>query len=222
MCPYAARTHIVLEELGVDYQTHQVKGKPDWYLNINPRGKVPAIRCPGDDNLVVYESAICNEYLCDYFLGEDGGLMPSLPAQRAKLRLINDHYDSVVGPAQFTYLMNKDPAKDAELREALEKSLDYLEQTLASHSGPFFLGDAFTVADAHVAPFFLRLMVSLRHFKDGYEVPVERFPRLLQWHRNCAERPSVRAATPTDERIIDVYRKFVAVDYAFGGLNKNK
>eukprot|EP00565_Helicotheca_tamesis_P004198 CAMPEP_0185738016 /NCGR_PEP_ID=MMETSP1171-20130828/31843_1 /TAXON_ID=374046 /ORGANISM="Helicotheca tamensis, Strain CCMP826" /LENGTH=146 /DNA_ID=CAMNT_0028409103 /DNA_START=33 /DNA_END=470 /DNA_ORIENTATION=+ len=68
MCPYAARTLIVLHELGLPFDTVEVSGrpKPDWYLEINPRGKVPALRIPSDDNTIVYESAICDEYLCDH------------------------------------------------------------------------------------------------------------------------------------------------------------
>lgn len=41
-CPYAQRTHITLKELGLEFDTTEVTGmpKPDWYLKINPRGKV--------------------------------------------------------------------------------------------------------------------------------------------------------------------------------------
>jgi hypothetical protein len=46
-CPYAQRTHITLLELNLPFDMTEVVGfptKPDWYLKINPRGKVPALR----------------------------------------------------------------------------------------------------------------------------------------------------------------------------------
>jgi glutathione S-transferase len=235
MCPYAARTLIVLQELGLAFDTIEIahSPKPDWYLNLNPRGKVPAIRIPADGNAVVYESAICDEYLCDYYEysredsgGSDSearqGLLPRAPSMRARMRLLNDHYDTVVGKAQFTYLMNKeDGDMDKELAEALNTSLDVYETALAENGGPYLLGAHFTLADVHLAPFFVRLVVSLRHFKQ-YEVDTARFPRLLAWYERCATRESVQAAAPSAERIVEVYKMFVERDYAFGGLNKNK
>jgi glutathione S-transferase len=237
MCPYAARTLMVLHELGLAFETIEIahSPKPDWYLNINPRGKVPAIRIPADGNAVVYESAICDEYLCDYYehSREDGDddesrqtLLPRAPSVRARMRLLNDHYDTVVGKAQFTYLMHQtseeeDGNTEHELAEALNQSLNVYETALADSGGPYLLGADFTLADVHLAPFFVRLVVSLRHFKR-YEVDPVRFPRLLAWYERCATRTSVQAAAPTAERIVEVYKMFVERDYAFGGLNKNK
>lgn len=45
-CPYAQRTHIALVELGIPFDTTEVSGmpKPDWYLKINPRGKVRPLK----------------------------------------------------------------------------------------------------------------------------------------------------------------------------------
>mmetsp|Transcript_20520 Transcript_20520/g.29766 ORF Transcript_20520/g.29766 Transcript_20520/m.29766 type:complete len:298 (+) Transcript_20520:116-1009(+) len=225
MCPYAARTLIVLHELGLQFDTVEVSGrpKPDWYLEINPRGKVPAIRVPSDKNTIVYESAICDEYLCDYYdlsVGGDRNLMPRAPSERANIRLLNDHYDTVVGPAQFTFLMNKDSEKDEELENAMEKSLDVYEETLKNSGGPFLIGESFTLADVHILPFVLRLIVSLRHFKS-YELPRKRYPLLLRWYELCSARKSVQEAARSEERIIEVYKMFVERDYAFGGLNKN-
>lgn len=230
MCPYAARTQIVLHELGLEFDTIEVSGmpKPDWYLNINPRGKVPAIRIPADGNTVVYESAICDEYLCDYYNAINSmdeskhqNLMPASPSVRARIRLLNDHYDTIVAPAQFTFLMNKDSDKDRELAEALHTSLEVYEDALKASGGPFFMGSKLTLADVHVVPFFLRLVVSLRHFK-AYEIPRgERFSRLLQWYATCSVRESVQAVAPSEERIVEVYKTFVEMEYSFGGLNQN-
>merc|ERR1712087_940395 len=88
-CPYVQRTHICLQELGLPFDTTEISyPKPDWYLRINPKGKVPALK---KDSTVVYESAICNEFLCDYANSRKMSqtLMPSDPILRAKIRLLN-------------------------------------------------------------------------------------------------------------------------------------
>mmetsp|Transcript_22584 Transcript_22584/g.51252 ORF Transcript_22584/g.51252 Transcript_22584/m.51252 type:complete len:281 (-) Transcript_22584:106-948(-) len=222
-CPYVQRTHMCLLELGIPFDVTEISGKPDWYLKINPRGKVPSIRVPASDYATIYESAICNEFLCDYYRSnneEECTLMPDDPYARAEIRLLNDHCDSL-GKAQFTYLMNKDEAKDEELRSAMEDALGVYEEALAKRRGQYLLGDDFTLADIHVFPFIQRLSVTHRHWK-GYELSPERFPRLTGWIGACSERESARQSSMSEEKTISVYRKFVEADYSFGGLNKNK
>ena len=117
--------------------------------------------------------------------------------------------------------MNKDADKDRELSADLEEALMMYEEHLEKTGGPFLIGEYFTLADVHVLPFMLRLVVSLRQFKQ-YEVPAEKFPKLLKWYDMCSERDSVQAASLTDEKIHELYSMFLDIDYSFGGLNKNK
>lgn len=231
MCPYAARTWITLLELGLPFELIEVNArrKEQWFLDINPRGKVPAIQNT-KDGTVIYESSICNEYLSDYARQLDGGsakndddvwkLAPVDAGQRALMRLLNDHIDTQLGPAQYTLLMNDDPDKDYELERNLEDALDILQTALITRGGPYLMGKHFTLADAHVLPFFLRLVVSLKHFK-GYEIPADEFAVLLEWYAVCSERDSVKAVSKSDEKIVDVYQKFIDMKYSFGGLNQN-
>lgn len=227
-CPYAARTMIVLEELGLPYETIEIKtqpSKPDWFLNINPRGKVPALQVPAFDNQVIYESAICDEFLCDYATMLDADIVTLMPrddpAKRAQIRLLNEHCDTVLLKAQFTFLMNKDPEKDEELKNSMESALEDYERKLRDGPGPFLMGEFFSLADVHFLPFMLRLIVSLRHFKN-YEIPSSKFQKLLKWYEICSKRNSVQQAAISEEKITEIYERFVSMDYKFGGLNKNK
>eukprot|EP00816_Leptocylindrus_hargravesii_P002972 CAMPEP_0196817194 /NCGR_PEP_ID=MMETSP1362-20130617/59319_1 /TAXON_ID=163516 /ORGANISM="Leptocylindrus danicus, Strain CCMP1856" /LENGTH=253 /DNA_ID=CAMNT_0042194797 /DNA_START=175 /DNA_END=936 /DNA_ORIENTATION=- len=226
-CPYAQRTHIVFNELQVPVDIMEVSGipKPDWFLKINPKGKVPTIRVPTTfDQEVITESAVCNEFLCDYsatVLGNESDLMPSSPIARAWARLLNDHCDAVFAKTQFTFLMNKDEDKDKNMADDMERALSVYENSLERHGGPFLLGESFTLADVHIYPFILRLIVTLRHWKN-YELPNDKFPRVLDWFRACSQRKSVQDATLSEEKIIEIYTKFFEVDYSFGGLNQNK
>lgn len=198
-------------------------------MDINPRGKVPAIQNT-KDGTVIYESSICNEYLSDYARQLDGNaamdnenvwkLTPVDAGQKAIMRLLNDHIDTQLGPAQYTLLMNDDPDKDYELERNLEDALYTLQESIKARGGPYLMGQHFTLADAHVLPFFQRLVVSLKHFK-GYEIPKDEFAVLLEWYAVCSERDSVKAVSKSDDKVIEVYQKFIDMKYSFGGLNQN-
>ncbi|KAL7437470.1 hypothetical protein ACHAXH_004205 [Discostella pseudostelligera] len=230
-CPYAQRTHIALLELGIPFDMTEITSmpKPDWYLKINPQGKVPALRVPTADYAVIYESAICNEFLCDYAtttqqshnMGHHS-LMPVVdPFARAKIRLLNLHCDNAFTKTQFTYLMNKNDELDEGLRDEMENALQPFEDSLVQSKGPYLMGNEFTLADLHLFPFIQRLVVTLKEWK-GYELPQDKFPILLAWFPACMERESVKESSMTTDEIIEVYERFVSVDYKFGGLNKNK
>jgi len=69
--------------------------KPDWLHELNPFGLVPILQHKGS---VIYESAICNEFLEEAFPGSSTGtpdLMPSCPYRRAVVRLMMFKIDKV-------------------------------------------------------------------------------------------------------------------------------
>jgi glutathione S-transferase len=225
-CPYVQRTNIALRELEIPFDMIEVTGqpKPDWFLKINPRGKVPALRVPSlSYDAVIYESGICNEFLCDYAsttLQKEYTLMPNDPLLRAKIRLCNDHCDSIYSKTQFTYLMNKDESQDEDLKKEMEDALQFYEKILAETDGSYFFGEKFSLADLHLFPFIQRMTVTLKHWK-GYELPKDKFPNLINWFESCSGRESVKLSSMSEEKIIEVYSRFVEMDYKFGGLNKN-
>mmetsp|Transcript_3701 Transcript_3701/g.7766 ORF Transcript_3701/g.7766 Transcript_3701/m.7766 type:complete len:281 (-) Transcript_3701:42-884(-) len=223
-CPYAQRTHMTLKELGLPFDMTEVSGmpKPDWYLKINPRGKVPSLRVPSVDCAVIYESSICDEFLCDYAtkMQVHHNLLPEDPFMRASIRLLNDHCDSVFTKTQFTFLMNKDDTKEDELCAEMENALGAYEDALVESNGPYLFGQDFTLADVHIFPFLQRLVITLKHWKN-YELTHNKFPNLLLWLETCSARESAKESSMSKEKTIEVYTRFVGADYKFGGLNKN-
>ena len=182
------------------------------------------MRIPTADYAVVYESAICNEFLCEYattILKQQPTLMPTDPFIKAKIRLLNDHCDNIFAKTQFTYLMNKEVEKDEELCHEMEGALGIYEEALVKGKGPFLCGEEFTLADVHVFPFLQRLVITLKHWKD-YELPKEKFQKLLAWIDACLGRESVIESSMSKEKTIEVYERFVGNNYNFGGLNKNE
>ena len=72
-----------------------LKSKADWLLERNPLGLVPVLEHKGS---VIYESAVCNEFLEEAFPGSSTGtrdLLPSCPYRRAAVRLLMLKVDKV-------------------------------------------------------------------------------------------------------------------------------
>jgi len=103
----------------------------------------------------------------------------------------------------------------------MESALAFFQDELTGNGGPFLLGKEFTLSDIHIFPFILRLIVTLRHFKK-YELPKEKFSNLLSWFHTCSQRETVKRTIISDEKIIEIYSRFLQIDYKFGGLNENK
>jgi glutathione S-transferase len=67
--PNGHKPAIVLEELGLQYKLETVDiskntQKEDWYLTINPNGRIPALK---DGNLRVFETGAIMLYLADHY-----------------------------------------------------------------------------------------------------------------------------------------------------------
>lgn len=98
-CPFAQRTWIALREKNIPHTLHEVaiknpktglwhqlKEKPEWFLKLNPLGKVPTLAYKeADTTHSVYESNICNEFLEDYQGAPS--LFASHPVRKARERM---------------------------------------------------------------------------------------------------------------------------------------
>jgi len=72
-----------------------LKSKPDWLVECNPLGLVPILEHKGS---VIYESAVCNEFLEEAFPGSSTrtrDLLPSCPYRRAAVRLLMQNFNQV-------------------------------------------------------------------------------------------------------------------------------
>jgi glutathione S-transferase len=187
--PNCQRVKVVLEEKKIPYETVNVdlragaQKTPD-YLKINPYGKVPAI---ADDDTVLYESCIINEYLDEKY--SSPRLMPTDPAARAKARILVD-FGLAQMDAAYTKLrmeMMKDEKERSQetvnaAKEDIKKRLQRLEQELGDKD--YLMGD-FSLVDADLIPRFTRL--------EGFGVlPDAGLPRLGKYLQRMKERPSVK------------------------------
>jgi len=194
VCPYAQRTHMTLIEKGLDFERREVDlaDKPDWFIEVSPNSKVPVIKI-GD--LVVYESAIINEYVDEMF--PEPALMPSDPFRRAQARIWIDYCNTVWVDDVYDLLYAKEPAKQAEMKQKVAKDLERIETEGMRQlsDGPYWLGETVSLVDLTYYPFFERFgaIATLR----GTAIP-ETCTRLSAWYDLMRARPSAQA-TAHDE-----------------------
>jgi len=149
LCPFVQRAVIVLRQKGVDFDIEyiDIANKPQWYLDKVPTGKVPALFV-GDD--VLFESAIINEFL-------DETTPPPLLAQdpwtRAQQRAWINYSDQLL-MGQYAMMTAQN---DDEFKERKEKLMTTALPLAEQVKGPYFSGEDFSLVDAAVAPFLMRL-----------------------------------------------------------------
>lgn len=81
-----------------------------------------------------------------------------------------------------------------------------------SGAGPFFLGEAFSMADVALAPFFHRFKHTLKHYRGydllGDDASRPQLARLRRWLEACEARPSFEATKLTPEQYIAGYESY--------------
>lgn len=202
VCPYARRTRMTLEELGIPYENKQIdlEQVPESYTEISPYGLVPAIV---HDDKNVYESNIINEYLNEAF---DGGLMPDDAHGRAKVRIMMAYADDPwMGDfgAWSSIVTGKREAGMEELEEARDQvvaRLRHLDDFIADHGGaPWLYGDSLTLADiafATTLPFLEDHGLAIPEELNNIQAWLEAVTGLESWNKVPTEpEPDVETVT---------------------------
>lgn len=180
--------HIVALEAGIPLQLEKVDNKAkrtahdEDFLQINPKGYVPALLLDGGELLT--EGPAIVQYLAD--LKPESGLAPpsgSLARYRVQemLGYINSELHKTYSP-----LFNPKTPDEVrqERKDYLRKRYALVEQRLAAH--PWLVGEQFTVADAY--------LFTVTNWARHVDFDLSDFPALLDFQRRVAARPQVQAA----------------------------
>jgi glutathione S-transferase len=187
----AARVLWMIKELGLDYELVKVDfatgetRRPE-HLRLNPNGHVPVI---DDEGFILWESMAINLYLAKKY--DQSGLHPTRLEDEARAWQWSFWGMTEVERPLLTALLNRAVYPESE-RDA--GAADQAEKTLAQPLGvldaalgrsAYLLGDRFSVADLNVA--------SILAWARPAQIDVSPFPRVVEWLKNCAERPAARA-----------------------------
>jgi glutathione S-transferase len=185
LCPFVHRAAIMLREKGVPFDRRNVdlKNKPDWFLAISPRGKVPVLVANG---VALFESAAVCEFIDETHPPQ---LIPSDPWERARQRAWVEVANDLLG-AQFRAFVAAEPAEAEKTRSVVDALLVRFEDAITSG---VIAETAFGLIQVAVAPALHRfVLVADRLGVDLFA----RTPKLSALSRSLVSRPSVADTVP--------------------------
>ena len=172
LCPFVQSSVITLLYRQVDYTVTYIDltNPPLWFEELSPTGQVPLLKV--DDQTVIFESAVINEYL-DEISG--GGMMPDTPLGRATNRAWTSYGGGLLSELDRWMRAKDDPTRADAVYE-IEDRLDRLESI--KPPGHFFNGQSLALIDTIYAALFMRLDL----LKDQQAfVSADQLPRLTAW-----------------------------------------
>jgi len=185
--------HIVLNELGVSFETeavslktHKLADGTDFY-SINPKGYVPVLEL--DDGTRLTEIAAMLQYLGD--LVPEAGLLPAAGSMERYRVLEWLTFISSELHKGFSPLFNAAFPEDVRqvFRDRLARRFEYLDAYLADKT--YLLGDQYTVADAYA--------YTILSWKDALKVNIDGWKHLSDYVRRIASRAKVRDALHSEK-----------------------
>ncbi|KAI0787559.1 hypothetical protein C8Q74DRAFT_1315439 [Fomes fomentarius] len=187
---YTAVVQLALDEANAKYQKHKfsnARSKPQWYYQISPLGRIPAITYGGPDSAKLVESLALLEFIAE--IHPEAGLLPTDPVGRAKARAFISTYENYVHDAFRGVFFGK-PADT--ILQAVEKLQNILPPT-------GFAVERFSIADIAVAPFLVRMMLFVKTGTGAYSdedgqrmrdaLASGKFARFRQYVQDLQERP---------------------------------
>ena len=195
VCPYVHRAAALLTENGVEFtrKTIDLQAKPDWFLEISPRGRVPVLLAEG---VAIFESAVILEYLAET---RSPQLIETDPMARAQRRMWVEISNDLL-TAVYKISVAKTPAEREAAVAGARETLQRLETVVV---GPYFFGDAISLVDFAAGPALIRFeyldrILGLDIYRD--------LPRMAAWSKLLAARPAFR-----DTLVADFEQQFRAV-----------
>jgi GSH-dependent disulfide-bond oxidoreductase len=213
--PNGWKISIALEELGLPYTVHPLafstqEQKQEWFLKLNPNGRIPAIVDRGNDDFAIFESGAILIYLAE----QTGRLMPKDIKGRSRVIQWLMFQMAGIGPMMgqanvfLRYAPEKIPYAIDRYQREVRRLFEVLERQLATHE--YVAGEEYSIAD-------------IAHWSwiSGYEwsgVNIDGLPQLARWMNMIGERPAVqrgRAVPPPgdvgdkDKTTVDTARKIL-------------
>ena len=197
--PNGYKASVMLEEVGLPYELHAIDlmagaQKEDWFLKINPNGRIPAIVDRDNDDFPVFESGAILIYLAE----KSGKLLPADPKQRSAVIQWLMFQMGGLGPMQgqanvFTrYFDEQIPSVIARYQNETKRLYTVLDRRL---KGRDFLVDDYSIAD------IANWCWVRSHAWCGVEI--DDLPNLTAWVERIAARPAAERGVQIPPRNLD-------------------
>jgi glutathione S-transferase len=185
--PNGWKASIMLEEIGLPYTVKPIRlgaleQKQEWYLKLNPNGRIPTIVDHDEDGFVVFESGAILIYLAE----KTGKLLPQDRRGRSTVLQWLMFQIAGIGPMQgqanvfYRYAPEKLPYAIERYQKETKRLYTVLDKRLADHE---YLAGDYSIADVATWPW-----VTL-HGWAGVEI--DDLPNLQRWIDRVGARPAV-------------------------------
>lgn len=196
--PNGWKVSIELEEMGLEYNVNHIhirqgEQKQDWYVKINPNGRIPTIVDRDNDDFAVFESGAILIYLAE----KTGMFFPSDVKGRSVVIQWLMFQMGGIGPMQgqanvfYRYAEEKIPYAIDRYQHECRRLFEILDKRLGESE---YLGGAeYSIADMATWPWV-----------RGYEwggLSIEGLSNLESWINTIAERPAVKRGRDIPEPI---------------------
>jgi glutathione S-transferase/GST-like protein len=187
--PNGYKVSIALEEMALPYELHTIDllgkvQKEDWFLRINPNGRIPAIVDRDLENFTVFESGAILIYLAE----KTGMFLPHESKARSLVMQWLMLQMSGVGPMMgqanvfYRYLPEKIPLAIDRYQTESRRLFEVLDRQLQEQE---FLAGEYSIADMATWP-WVRIY-------EWSGVSVDGLDHLVRWMNTVAKRPAVIA-----------------------------
>jgi glutathione S-transferase len=211
--PNGWKASIALEELGLPYTTRPVRldhleQKQEWFLRINPNGRIPAIVDHDEGGFAVFESGAILLYLAE----KTGRLLPADRRGRSLAIQWLMFQMGGIGPMQgqanvfYRYAPEKIPYAIERYQRETRRLYEVLDRRLGE--APYLAGE-YSIADIATWPW-----VSIHGWAG---VAVDGLPHLERWLEQVGVRPAVQRGRavplredPGAERVREAGAKILA------------
>ncbi|MBA1200684.1 glutathione transferase GstA [Pseudomonas capeferrum] len=179
--------HIVLRETNTPFdlvkvdRTSKQTDTGENYLEINPKGYVPALQL--DDGRVVTEAQVVLQYLAAQHPDSELAPEPGSAEHYQLLEMLSFVSTELHKTMGSLFDPKQTPEWRAAMTELLGKRLDWLSEQL---EGREFLFSRFTVADAY--------LFTVLNWAAKVKVDLAPWPSVAAYHQRLSQRPSVQQA----------------------------
>ena len=194
--PNGWKISIALEEMGLPYTVRVIdfahkEQKEEWYLKLNPNGRIPTIVDHDNGKFVVFESGAILIYLAE----KTGALMPSDVKGRSLVIQWLMFQMGGIGPMMgqanvfYRYAPEKIPYAIERYQREVRRLLEVLDTRLGE--AEYLAGD-YSIAD-----------IATWAWVYGYKwsgVSIDGLEHLERWIKLVGERPAVRRGKDIPER----------------------
>jgi glutathione S-transferase len=191
-------SHIALREAGADFELRYVdfaatEQRSPEYLRVNPKGRVPAL---ATERGVISENPAILAYVAQ---SHPAARLAPLddPFEFARMQAFNSYLCATVHVAHAHLRRPErwadDPAARAELKRKAPEVVANCFQLIEDEflTGPWVLGDAFSVADCY--------LFTLTQWLPAHRIDSARYPKVHDHLTRMLARPAVQAALAAED-----------------------